>query len=135
MRRAALSESRSALARAAASGLQALGWTVETAAHVAEADLRVEFVRDLVGPAFAPGQWGAVIFVSEAADRLSLSEMSVAIQKRAIAAAPGLRVNGVAVAKGWSGELAPMLDWLAGAQMVTGQTILLSNDAGPGIPF
>jgi hypothetical protein len=131
MRRAWLSEDRSPLARAAAEGLRALGWQVESGGDEAEADLRV-YAAGSAQP--APGR-GAVVMISDAPDRLGLSELSLQVRKLAVAAAPQGRVNGVAVSEGWAGTLAETIDWLAGADMVTGQLILLSQEPGPTIPF
>lgn len=133
MKSVSLSEDQSPLARAAADGLRALGWAVT--ADQAGAQLRVEFVDDLSAATVGRGDWGSVVFSAAAPDRLGLSELSVHVQKLAVAAAPQVRVNGVAVAEGWQGELASTIDWLAGAEMVTGQMILLSGEPGPTIPF
>ena len=134
MKRAWLSEAQSPLARAAAEGLRALGWQVETGGDEAEADLRV-FAAGSALPAIGQGEGGSVVLIAEAPDRLGLSELSLHVQKLAVAAAPQVRVNAVAVADGWAGNLADTIDWLAGAEMVTGQLILLSEEPGPAIPF
>ncbi len=131
MKRAWMDEMQSPLARAAAEGLRALGWQVETGGVQGNADLRVF----AAGPALpAPGR-GAVVMIADAPDRLGLSELSLQVRKLAVAAAPQGRVNGVAVSEGWAGTLAETIDWLAGADMVTGQLILLSDEPGPAIPF
>ena len=131
MKRAWMDEMQSPLARAAAEGLRALGWQVETGGVQGTADLRVF----AAGPALpAPGR-GAVVMIADAPDRLGLSELSLQVRKLAVAAAPQGRVNGVAVSEGWAGTLAETIDWLAGADMVTGQLILLSDEPGPAIPF
>ena len=133
MKRASLSDIGLPLAKAAADGLRALGWTVTAGRGAAE--LRVELVDDLSAAAVARGAWGTVILIATAPDRLGLSELSLHVQKLAVAAAPAVRVNGVAVADGWEGKLADTIDWLGGAGMVTGQMILLSEEPGPAIPF
>lgn len=134
MKRAWLSEVQSPLARAAAEGLRALGWQVETGGGQGNADLRV-FAAGSTLPAFGQGDPSPVVLIAEASDRLGLSELSLQVQKLAVAAAPLVRVNGVAVAEGWADTLAGTIDWLAGADMVTGQMILLSEEPGPMIPF
>lgn len=134
MKRAWLNEAQSPLARAAAEGLCALGWQVETGGGEAGADVRV-FAAGSALPALVKGDSSPAILIAEAPDRLGLSELSLQVQKLAVAAAPAVRVNGVAVADGWAGNLADTIDWLAGADMVTGQLILLSEEPGPAIPF
>ena len=134
MKRAWLSEAQSPLARAAAEGLRVLGWQVETGGGQAHADIRV-FAAGSALPALGQGGRGAVVLIADAPDRLGLSELSLQVQKLAVAAAPQVRVNGVAVSDGWAGQIAETIDWLAGAEMVTGQLILLSEEPGPAIPF
>jgi len=134
MKRAWMDEMQSPLARAAAEGLRALGWQVETGGVQVNADLRV-FAAGPALPAFGQGDPSPVVLIAEAPDRLGLSELSLQVRKLAVAAAPQGRVNGVAVSEGWAGTLAETIDWLAGADMVTGQLILLSDEPGPAIPF
>lgn len=134
MKRAWMDEMQSPLARAAAEGLRALGWQVETGGVQGNADLRM-FAAGSALPALDQGDPSPVVLIAEAPDRLGLSALSLQVRQLAVAAAPLVRVNGVAVAEGWTSTLAGTIDWLAGADMVTGQLILLSEEPGPAIPF
>lgn len=134
MKRFSLSEADTLLGKAAADGLQALGWILAEASQ-ADAELRVEILEDLAHPSVGKGAWDCAVLVVQAPDRIGLSELSLHLQKLAVEAAPEVRVNGVAVAEGWEKDLAASIDWLAGAAMVTGQLILLSSEPAPSIPL
>lgn len=133
MRSVSLSD-RSPLGKIAANGLKALGWSIASATQ-ARADLRVELLKDAPSPSLSQGEWGTVILLAAAPDRLRISELSLQVQKLAVQAAPARRVNAVAVAQGWEKDVPAVLDWLADADMVTGQIILLSGEPGPAIPL
>ena len=113
--------------------LQALGWQVENDPH--GVDLRIVVIETCGAPCPMPDGSGPVVVVASEGDRLALSSLSLETQKLALAAAPAERVNAVAVETGFEDEAAAMADWLAGAEMVTGQVILLSEQPGPAIPF
>lgn len=133
MRSVSLSD-RFPLGKIAANGLKALGWSIASATQ-ARADLRVELLKDAPSPSLSQGEWGTVILLAAAPDRLRISELSLQVQKLAVQAAPARRVNAVAVAQGWEKDVPAVLDWLADADMVTGQIILLSGEPGPAIPL
>lgn len=129
MKRAWLSDPGALLAASAATGLGALGWTL--AARAEDADLLVLFEAE---PS-APRVGECAVFVIPCSGRAALRGFSLAVQAAAIAAAPARRVNGIVVEAGWEQQLGSTLDWLAGADMVTGQAVLLSGREAPAIPL
>src|SRR3546814_9806836 len=62
---------------------------------------------------------------------MALAALSLHTQQRAVAAAPSQRVNAIAFEAGHTDKLAVTIDWLAKANMVTGQLILLSDQPAP----
>lgn len=134
MKRAALSDAEGPLVKAAADGLTALGWDVSAGNG---ADLRIEFLESSASlfSVAMDGGCASVVLVAPAGGRFDLSGLSLEVQRLAVAAAPMQRVNGIAVESGHDDALAATIDWLAGAAMVTGQLILLSDAPGPSIPF
>ncbi|HKX22488.1 MAG TPA: hypothetical protein VJM81_04360 [Rhizorhapis sp.] len=133
MRSVSLSD-RSPLGKIAADGLKALGWSLASATQ-AKADLRLELLKDPLFPVLPQGEWGTIVLLAAAPDRIGISELSLHVQKLAVQAAPAGRVNAVAVAQGWEKDVPAVIDWLAAADMVTGQIILLSGEPGPAIPL
>src|SRR3546814_9589938 len=63
--------------------------------------------------------------------RSALAALSLHTQQRAVAAAPSQRVNAIAFEAGHTDKLVVTIDWLAKANMVTGQLILLSDQPAP----
>lgn len=133
MKRAWLSDAASPLGKAAARGLKAQGWQVDAGRHEAEA--RIMVLERGGDPCALPDGSGTVILLAPAGDRLALAALSLEAQRLAIAAAPAVRVNAVAVEQGQEDRIGASLDWLAGAEMVTGQLILLSSAPGHSIPL
>src|SRR3546814_2855681 len=72
-----------------------------------------------------------ILLVAPAAGRMALAALSLHTQQRAVAAAPSQRVNAIAFEAGHTDKLAVTIDWLAKANMVTGQLILLSDQPAP----
>lgn len=117
------------LGRAVADGLRPLGWKQQSAPD--NAALRVLVLRSCDEPCASPAGSGPLVILAPAGDRFALSALSLAVQRQAVAAAPACRVNAVAVEGGFEDQAGGSVDWLAGADMVTGQMILLSDEPGP----
>ncbi|MBK5265563.1 MAG: hypothetical protein JJE34_10095 [Alphaproteobacteria bacterium] len=131
MSHAWLSDTHAPLAREAALGLKAMGWTLDGGT---DADVRVEFLDADTLPSanFQAGdRESSVVLVAPATTRLYLSELSLKVQGLAIAQAPARRINAIVVEAAQADRLAFTINWLAGAQMVTGQIILLSDKPAP----
>lgn len=128
MKRAWLSDPRSRLGRAAARGLKALGWKLADNGDAAEA--RVILLNEGDRPGALPGGTAAIVLVTSAGDRLAVAALSLETQRLAVAAAPDVRVNAVVVEEGYDDQLGATIDWLIGAEMVTGQLVRLGKGLG-----
>lgn len=133
MKRAWLSDRQSPLGKAAAKGLKALGWQINALRD--DADARVLVLQTGDEPCALPEGSGALLLLAPSGNRLALAAFSLAVQKLAVAAAPVKRVNAVAVEAGNEDQIGATLDWLAQAEMVTGQLVLLSSRPAPSIPL
>jgi hypothetical protein len=133
MKRAWLSDRQLSLARDVARGLKTMGWAVGDEVN---ADIRVEFLSaGALPPAdFQAGDGeGSVVLVAPATTHLYLSELSLKLQGLAMAQAPARRINAIVVESAQADRLALAIDWLAGAAMVTGQIVLLSDKPAPAL--
>lgn len=128
MRRVWLGDTRSPLGKAAAKGLKAFGWRIDTERDAADA--RVIVLKECTAPGAMPEGTGTLIFLAPAGDRLAISALSLSTQRLAVAAAPGVRVGTVVVDQGHEDQIGAAIDWFARAEMVTGQLILLSGAPG-----